>query len=229
VRIGILVAMQEEFQPLVARLADVRKGEAARRPVVHGRLGAQEVTLIAAGVGKVNAAMAAQILIDRYAVSALYLTGVAGGVAPGLRPGDVVVADEVLQHDVDSTPLGFAPGEIPFADRWSFPTDERLRARLLGAVEAVTGKPPLVGRIVSGDRFVADREEVLRLRERFRAAAVEMEGGALGQVAWANGIPFAVLRTVSDTADGEAPRDFTAFLAESAERAARILVRAIAG
>jgi len=229
VRIGILVAMQEEFQPLVARLADVREGEAARRPVVHGRFGAQEVTLIAAGVGKVNTAMASQILIDRYAVSVLYLTGVAGGVAPGLRPGDVVVADEVLQHDVDSTALGFAPGEIPFADRWIFPTDERLRARLITAVEEVAGKAPFVGRIVSGDRFIADREEVLRLRDRFRAAAVEMEGGALGQVAWANGIPFATLRTVSDTADGEAPRDFTAFLAEAAERAALILVRAIGG
>ncbi|MBE3563813.1 MAG: 5'-methylthioadenosine/adenosylhomocysteine nucleosidase [Hydrogenibacillus schlegelii] len=224
--VAIIGAMDEEIAELLQGMdaVDVRRAGPVEARV--GRMDGRPVAVLKSGVGKVNAALAVQAVIDHLRPQALLFLGVAGALDPALEIGDLVVAEDALQHDVDATPLGFRPGEIPFEPASVFPADPRLIRRAVTAAEALFGRRPAVGRVLSGDRFVADREMVKALRERFGGLCVEMEGAAAAQVAHKNGVPFLLIRTISDRADGAAPADFPAFLKEAAGRSAA-LARAI--
>ena len=183
------------------------------------------------GIGKVNAAMCAQTMILHYAPDRIINTGVAGSLSPELGVGDVVIASDVVQHDLDTTAFGDPPGLIPGLNTVRMHCSDKLRSNYLrNAADKVlggTGAKAVEGVIASGDQFVADPEKKKRIVDTFGAAACEMEGGAVGQVCAANGIPFAVIRTMSDSADGGAADDYPAFAKKSAGISAKIVIRAV--
>lgn len=234
--LGIIAALPEEISPLI----DEMRADPAWRPVTTGRreyalgtLRGQPCVLTLARVGKVAAATTATALIHQFGVGAIVFTGVAGGVAPQVRVGDVVIADTLMQHDLDASPL-FPRFEVPLLGRSRFETDVRLSDALARAAAAfartdatalgarypavIDGVPRVHrGLIVSGDRFIADqlaRDALLAAAPD--ALAVEMEGAALAQVCYEYDVPCAVVRTISDAADSHAPTSFSTFLADLA-------------
>jgi adenosylhomocysteine nucleosidase len=194
------------------------------------------VVLALSHIGKVAAATTATALIERFDVAEIVFTGVAGGLAPGVNVGDMVVATEFLQHDMDASPL-FPIYEVPMYGRAHFPTDPRLTQSLTSAAQAILKNPAqwmdldvlrelhvqspkvLNGMVVSGDRFVSTTLESKDLQQRQpKALAVEMEGAAVAQVCMDYGVPFGAVRTISDRADDSATIDFSRFIHEVASR-----------
>ncbi len=178
------------------------------------------------GVGKVAAASAVAYLLARYPVEEAYFLGVAGALDPGLRALDLLLAEGAVQWDVDLTPFGREPGETAFGRRF-FPSDPLLLAKAQGAAQAL-GYRVHRGVVATGDRFLADPKEALRLREAFGAQAVEMEGAAALFVAWRLGVPMALLRMVTDGAGEGAKGDFQALLGEASRRLG-LLAQALMG
>ena len=225
-RIGIIGAMDEEialYQTAMRETAAVVKAGITYR---QGELAGQSVVLCKSGVGKVNASVCTQILIDQFQVDRVIFTGVAGAVHPQLEIGDLVISTDCLQHDVDVTALGFQPGQIPFQDKWIWEADAELIRLAVAAGEKLgQGIRVVQGRILSGDQFLADREKVNRLFEQFEAACTEMEGAAVAQVCHLNRIPFVILRSMSDKADGSAHVNFAEFTKLASERSAAIVRR----
>ena len=222
--LAVVGAMDEEIAPLLAAADGVEEvGEGPYRWHT-GRLEGVRVALAVCGIGKVNAAALTQSLLARGAAAVLF-TGVAGGVDPDLRVGDLVVAHDALQHDVDVTGLGYAAGQVP-GEPAVWPADPGLRDRVADAareVAAAAGLRVVVGRVASGDTFVADPGRVADLRERFGATCAEMEGAAVAQVCARWGVPWAIVRSISDTADHDASRDFRSFTVVAAERAVEVV------
>ncbi|MBQ3483436.1 MAG: 5'-methylthioadenosine/adenosylhomocysteine nucleosidase [Clostridia bacterium] len=220
-RLGIIGAMQSEVDGIVAAMTDTASEVIGGRTFVSGKLCGKEVVVTGSGVGKVFAAMAAEILLLRFGVSALLNTGVAGGLEPSLTVGDVVVADAVVQHDMNTTALGDPRGLISGPNVVKIPTDKALTAALAAATRA-EGLHTRMGTVASGDLFVAKPAHKEKIRAEFDAVACEMEGAAIGQVAYAHGVPFAVLRAISDGGDG---MEFTQFVRLAAERSIRVTLR----
>lgn len=195
-----------------------RAGFTFHRARRHGH----DLVLVKSGVGKVNAALCAQLLIDVFDTEALLCTGTAGAVNPALEIGDIVVAEDCVQHDVKVDFLGLPRGQIPFTGLRFFETAERLvrEARSF----SVPGHRLHLGRVLTGDTFVQD--EVLRqeLQEELDGDCVEMEGAAVGQVATVNEVPYLVVRAISDRADGSSDIDFQSFLREAARSSARVVL-----
>ena len=222
--LAIIGAMEEEVAPL--RQAAVGALEERQGPYAWHRatLDGVPVLLAACGIGKVNAAALTQALLGGGAAAVIF-TGVAGGVDPDLRVGDLVVARDALQHDVDVTPLGYEEAQVPGEPRvWA--ADPGLRDVVAGVaaeVAAVEGVRAVVGRVASGDVFVADPVRVADLRRRFGATCAEMEGAAVAQVCARWGVPWAIVRSVSDTADHDAHVDFRAFTEVAARRAVAVV------
>ena len=237
--LAIVSAMREELSALRAGLDGDRAETVAGRQFVRGRLVGREVVLVLSGIGKVAAAATAALLIDRLGARALLFTGVAGGLGAGVRVGDVVVAQELLQHDLDASPL-FPRWEVPLTGRSRFAAEPALSAALLAACDEVLAAPQPglaalglhtprrhAGLVVSGDRFVSSAAESAALRSALPdALAVEMEGAAMAQVCADFGCPLAVLRTVSDRADDNAHVDFGRFVAQVAATYSRDIVLA---
>jgi len=240
---AILSALPEEQSSLVQHLSHAQRVMHAGRAFWRGEVLGRPVVLALSGIGKVAAATTATALIERFGVARIVFTGVAGGVGAGVNVGDVVVAREYLQHDMDASPL-FPRWEVPGYARSQFACDPALSALLSGAVgaylesaggrfdpEVVDGALPAAalaprvhqGLVVSGDRFVCAAAEAHHLRSTLQAAghevlAVEMEGAAVAQVCHDYGVPFAAMRTISDRADDTAHVDFPAFVSSVATR-----------
>ncbi len=229
-RVGIVAAMHQELAAVLAALPDERRQTVAGRDYWRGHWHGHPVVAVLSRVGKVAAATTATALIERFGVERIVFTGTAGGLAEGVAVGDMVVASELLQHDMDASPL-FPRFEVPLTGRARFAADAALSARLADAACQVAGRAgeliggaalaefglhaPRVhrGLIVSGDRFVATGAESAALRRLLpEALAVEMEGAAVAQVCHDYGLPFAALRTISDRADDTAHVDFMRFI-----------------
>ena len=219
--LGIIGAMQSEVDGIVAAMTDTVTEVIGGGAYVAGTLYGKRVVATVSGVGKVHAAMAASTLLLRFGVRALLNTGVAGGLDPSLTVGDVVVADAVVQHDMNTTALGDPRGLISGPNVVKIATDKALTHALAAATHA-EGLHTLVGTVASGDLFVAKQSHKQRIRAEFGAAACEMEGAAIGQVALAHGVPFAVLRAISDGGDG---MEFSQFVTLAAERSIRVTLR----
>ena len=231
--------MHEEVAALLPCLADARVERRGGRDFHLGRLDGHDVIVVRSGIGKVAAATTTAVLLDAFDATALLFTGVAGGLHGDVRVGDVALGAELLQHDMDASPL-FPRHEVPLTGRSRFPADAAWTSRVARAVGEVFTQPcparaafglstPALhqGLVVSGDRFVATTLESDRLRAALPdALAVEMEGAALAQVCHDFGRPFAVVRTVSDRADDQAHADFGRFVAELAAPYSRDIVRA---
>jgi len=213
--IGIIGAMELEVAGLIEKLENRSLITAAGLKLYQGRLVNQPVVVVRSGIGKANAAMCAQILIDRFPVTALINTGVAGGVNPKAAIGDVVVATHAVQHDFDVTALGYDPGQIPGLETSSFPADPQLRLTAIAAAHKILGVERVhSGIVASGDQFIASSEQKQRLEQKFNAFCAEMEGAAIAQVAYLNRIPYCIIRIISDQADASAPKDFGSFVAQ---------------
>ena len=237
--LAIVSALHDELSALLPRLEGARVQRVAGRDFHLGRLAGRDVVLVLSGIGKVAASATAALLIDRFGAQSLLFTGVAGGLGEGVGVGDLVVADALLQHDLDASPL-FPRWEVPLKGVSRFATDAAARAALAQACDEVLAAPhPALaafglfgvrrheGLVVSGDRFVATSRESAALRQALPdALAVEMEGAAMAQVCADFGRPLSVLRTVSDRADDAAHVDFSRFVAEVAAEFSRDVVLA---
>ncbi|MGN6667529.1 MAG: 5'-methylthioadenosine/adenosylhomocysteine nucleosidase [Trinickia sp.] len=232
-RLGVLAALPQELGDVIEAMraeGEMRTVTLGRRDYHEGTVHGVPCVVTLARVGKVAAAATASALIHVFRVHSMVFTGVAGGVGRGVRVGDIVVADSLLQHDMDASPL-FPRYEVPLLERAHFHTYAPLGDALMAACERFVAdegaaidrrfgfKAPRVhrGLIISGDRFVSSASEVRALAEALPdAMAVEMEGAAMAQVCFEHGVPCAIVRTISDTADDHATASFTNFLTDIA-------------
>lgn len=217
--IGIIVATASELEALNQVL-----GTRADRPMeyVTGRIGDTEVVGVQGGIGKVNAALCAQKLIDLYHPEAIINVGVAGALERSLHVGDIVISTDAVQHDFDTTVFGDAPGQISGFDVLAFPADPALIAKAETAA-AKLGYHYVTGRVASGDQFIEAKEKKDYIISQFGAACTEMEGAAMAQTAYVNGIPFVILRAISDGADEGAIMSYTEFVVLAAKKSTALL------
>ena len=228
-RIGVIGAMDSELAALIAALTQPAQETVQGLVFRTGRLGAREVVLVRCGIGKVSAARCTQVLIDRFAPGAVINTGIAGGLASGLAVGDIVVADGLVQHDFDAAPIGFVRGCVCMGDPGA-PTVFAPDA-VLSALLAQTAGAQRVhrGLVATGDQFISGAAAKAAIRRAFPAAmAAEMEGGAVAQAASMSGVPFAVVRAISDLADGTAAASFEQFEQHAADASAAAVLQALA-
>ena len=209
--IGIIGAMSDEVSGLISRLQNHKCEKVGGIEFHTGTMFSKNVVIAQCGVGKVFAAMCAEAMIIKYNPSLLVNTGVGGAIAEGLSCADIVVADKLVQHDMDTSPLGDPKGMISGINKIYFEADTRASDILLDAA-ANLGIPAKRKTIASGDVFVASGELKSKIASEFSAAVCEMEGAAIAQVAYVNSVPFAVVRAISDSADGNSPMDFPTFL-----------------
>jgi adenosylhomocysteine nucleosidase len=225
-KIGIIGAMDEEIIYMKESLDIYGESVFAQNKFYEGTHHHKEVVLCKSGVGKVNAAITTQILIDRFQVTHILFTGVAGALDPALEVGDIVISSSALQHDIDASALSpdFPKGTIPM-----FPFDSEFKADAIliklaeAAAENLSGPQVKVGKVLSGDQFIADRELVENYRTVFNGSCIEMEGSAVGQACFLNEVPFVIIRSISDKANGEAPASFGEFTALAARRSSDIV------
>ena len=219
--IGIIGALDIELERLIDAMREPVHREISGVPFTCGKLLGTDVVIARAGVGKVNAAVCAQTMALIYEPELIINSGVSGALSPELRVGDVVIGTDVVQHDVDTTALGDEPGFVSTVDRLSFPLDNFASTAISAAAEEL-GIRAVRGRIASGDQFVASterKEEIVRL---FSAVTCEMEAGAIAHVCFLNRIPCAVIRSISDGGNEEAPMSYEEFLPLAAKNSSEL-------
>ncbi|MCL2488324.1 MAG: 5'-methylthioadenosine/adenosylhomocysteine nucleosidase [Oscillospiraceae bacterium] len=232
--IGVIGAMEPEVALLMARMEGKNETVVGHTVYAAGKLGGQTVVVSRCGIGKVCAAICVQTMVERFDVSAVINTGIAGGLHPELAVGDIVAAADTLQHDFDLGAWGYARGHIPYIgghgpgdEPTRFPVDPEWTERYIQAAQGILppGHKIIRGTIVSGDIFVDDADLKRRLISDFGAAAVEMEGAAVGQAAAANRVPYAVFRAISDLAEKGPHINFRQFEQEMGELSAEIVIK----
>lgn len=228
VRVGIIGAMESEVSQLVAEVADARTRSICGMGFVCGELEGVDVVVVRCGVGKVNAAMCATVLVSVLGVTHVINTGVAGSLDARIEIGDLVVSSDAVEHDLDVTPLGYKPGEHPDLHLVAFEADAALR-RAVVAAAAVAAPDVNVfeGRVCSGDRFVASPEDKRAIVETFGGMCCEMEGAAIAHVCHLAEVPFVVVRAISDKADDSGTVDYPTFEKAAAARCAGIVLAAL--
>lgn len=210
--IGIIGAMDEEVNELKAGMEEVKVTTKASMEFYEGTIAGKKVVVVRSGIGKVNAGICTQILVDVFNVDCIINTGIAGALNNDINIGDIVLSTDALQHDVDAKAFGYEPGQIPRMDVLAFKADKKLIE--LGKKSCGLACPKIgvfEGRVVSGDQFIADREVKNRIKSLFDGYCTEMEGAAIAQAAYLNNIPFLIIRAISDKADDSAHMDYPAF------------------
>ena len=226
--LGIIGAMDEEVAKIKERLENVEVQTFGGMDFYKGNFEGKSVVVVRSGIGKVNAAVCAQILADRYQVSGIVNTGIAGSLMAKIDLGDIVLSTDALQHDMDATNFGYPAGQIPRMDVLSFPADPKLLAL---AKECCGRVNPEIhtyeGRVVSGDQFISDQKKKDWLIETFHGYCTEMEGAAIAQAAYLNGIPFLIIRAISDKADNSANVDYPTFEAQAIIHSVNLMLEMI--
>lgn len=221
-KLGIIGAMEEEVETLLGLMENKQETEKAGSRFYNGTLEGLPVTVVQCGVGKVNAAMCTQILCDCFGVTCLVNTGIAGSLCADLDIGDLVVSQDAMYHDVDAVAFGYPMGKVPGMDVTAFPADDTLIGYAFAAAEAVNPGHTKIGRVASGDQFVASKGVKDRIVDLTRGLCTEMEGAAIAQTAYRNNIPFVILRAISDKADDSAEMDYPTFERIAAHRCAAV-------
>ena len=223
-KIGIIGAMEIEVERLKQDMTVHRSVVRARMEFFEGELKGRPVVVVKSGIGKVNAAVCTQILIDDFQVEAVINTGIAGSLNPEINIGDIVISTDVVHHDMDAVNFGYELGQIPQMDVFSFQADRKLIEQ---AEEVCARVNPEIrsfqGRIISGDQFVADKQMKERIVNTFHGLCTEMEGAAIAQASYLNGIPFVILRAISDKADDSASMDYPTFERKAAEHCVNLV------
>lgn len=221
-KLGIIGAMEQEVETLLGLMENKQETEKAGSRFYNGTLEGLPVTVVQCGVGKVNAAMCTQILCDCFGVTHLVNTGIAGSLCADLDIGDLVVSQDAMYHDVDAVAFGYPMGKVPGMDVTAFPADDTLIGYAFAAAEAVNPGHTRIGRVASGDQFVASKAVKERIIDLTRGLCTEMEGAAIAQTAYRNNIPFVILRAISDKADDSAEMDYPTFERIAAHRCAAV-------
>ena len=219
-KLGIIGAMQQEVETLLGILEDRKTENRSGCTFYAGKLEGLDVVIVQCGVGKVNAAMCAQILCDRYEVTHIVNTGIAGSLCAELDIADMVVSRDAMYHDFDCVHFGYEMGRVPGMDTVAFPADERLIRYAYAAAEEVNPGHTKIGRVASGDLFVAEKAAKNAIIAKTDALCTEMEGAAIAHAAYKNGVPFVILRAISDKADDSAEMDYPTFENIAAHRCA---------
>lgn len=210
--IGIIGAMEEEVALLKEKMQIDGVLKRASMEFYKGTLQGKEVVVVRSGIGKVNAGLCTQILVDLFDVKKVINTGIAGSLDAGINIGDIVISAEALQHDMDATQFGYPLGQIPRMETFAFPADAAMVKVAKEACEKVNPEVQVfTGRVVTGDQFVASRDVKDRIKENFDGLCTEMEGAAIAQAAWLNEVPFVIIRAISDKADDSAEMDYPTF------------------
>ena len=225
--IGIIGAMESEVRLLVERLEEQKEQKLGSFTFYTGKMEKQPVAVVQCGIGKCAAAICTQLLIDRFGADTVINTGIAGGIRDGLSVGDLVIGTEAVQHDFDVTALGYVKGYMCTGEDGQKPTvyaaDASLCAFAQKAAALRLGEEHVfLGRIVSGDSFIASLAKKLELRESFQAYAAELEGAAVAQAAALNGVRFVILRVISDLAQENAGQLFEGFEEQTARMSSLI-------
>lgn len=222
--LGIIGAMEIEVARLKEAMEEAAVTKKAGMEFYQGKLAGCEAVVVRSGVGKVNAALCAQILVDVFHVTAIVNTGIAGSLRAEINIGDVVICSDTLQHDMDATGFGYPVGVIPQMDCSVFEADEKPAAL---AKECCARVNPdiraFTGRVVSGDQFISDKTRKQWLTETFDGYCTEMEGAAIAQAAYRNEVPFLIIRAISDKADDSATMDYDVFEANAAEHSVNLM------
>ena len=222
-KLGIIGAMEEEVETLVATLQDRKEMSRAGSVFYEGKLEDLDVVVVRCGIGKVNAAICAQILCSEFAVTHLVNTGIAGSLDPQLDIGDLVVSRDGMYHDFDTTVFGYPMGQVP-GSPVRYEADKALAELAFRAAESVNPGHTKLGGIASGDQFISGKEQKEKIISVTGAACTEMEGAAIAHTAWRNGVPFVILRAISDKADDSAEMDYPTFERIAAHRCAQVTV-----
>ena len=222
-KIGIIAAMPEELVHLTQNLDRAQEVQVLGNTYYTGTVGKTEVVLVQSGIGKVMSAMSVAVLADHFQVDAVINTGSAGAVAEGIAVGDVVIADKLAYHDVDVTAFGYAYGQMAQQPLY-FESDKNFVAKIQESLSQLNQKWHL-GLIATGDSFIAGDDKIASIKSHFPdVLAVEMEGAAIAQAAQALGLPFLVIRAMSDNANHEASISFDEFIIEAGRRSAQVLL-----
>lgn len=222
--LGIIGAMDEEVSKLKEIMEDVTIMTRASMDFYRGRMSGKDVVVVRSGIGKVNAGICTQILVDEYGVDAVINTGIAGSLNADINIGDIVLSTDTLQHDMDATGFGYEPGVIPRMETSVFEADEKLRTLARTCCERVNPDISVFeGRVVSGDQFISDKEKKNIILNRFHGCCTEMEGAAIAQAAYLNRIPFLIIRAISDKADDSATEDYPVFEAKAIKHSVRLV------
>ncbi|WP_195269871.1 5'-methylthioadenosine/adenosylhomocysteine nucleosidase [Eubacterium sp. 1001713B170207_170306_E7] len=224
--IGIIAALKDEVRDIKNKMTQVQTSEKAGMTFYRGLLSGKPAVAVMCGVGKVNAALCAQILVDLFDVDCLINVGVGGAVAKGLTVGDIVISKDSVQYDMDGSAFGHPRGEIPNMDITFFPADERLIGLAKDAAARV-GQAALVGRVMTADLGVDSQALKQELTQLFGGACVEMEGAAIGQAAFINQIPYIVIRSISDNADGDLVETYQNNFQTSVVNAAKMVLEMV--
>ena len=227
--IGIIGAMDEEVKQLKNKMKQVTITKKVGMDFYSGTLSDKEVVIVRSGIGKVNAGICTQILADEFHVSAIINTGIAGSLNNDINIGDIVLSTDALQHDVDAVAFGYDLGVIPRMKTSIFQADETLRKKAKEICEKVNSDISVfTGRIVTGDQFIANKEQKEKLVSLFQGYCTEMEGAAIAQTAYLNEIPFLIVRAISDKADNSASMDYPTFEAKAIEHTVNLMTALIA-
>ena len=221
-KLGIIGAMQVEVEILLSCLENKTEKTFAGSTFYEGSLEGLDVVIVQCGVGKVNAAICAQILCSCFGITHLVNTGIAGSLCAELDIGDLVVSTDAMYHDFDCNAFGYPNGKVPGMDVIAFPADETMVAYAFAAAEAVNPGHTRKGRVASGDQFVCLQELKNKIIATTQGLCTEMEGAAIAQTAYRNRLPFVILRAISDKADDSAQMDYPTFERIAAHRCAEV-------
>lgn len=223
--LAIIGAMDEEVSRVKEAMTDVTIDKKAGMEFYKGKLAGKDAVVVRCGIGKVNAGICAQILADCYQADAMINTGIAGSLQAKIDIGDIVLSKDALQHDMNATGFGYAIGEIPRMEQSIFEADEKLIALAETACRKVNPEIGVhIGRVVSGDQFISDKEKKNWLLETFQGYCCEMEGAAIAQAAYLNQIPFLIVRAISDKADDSATMDYSEFEAKAITHSVNLIL-----
>lgn len=223
--LGIIGAMDIEVDQIKAEMEAVTIERIAGMDFYRGTLKRKPAVVVRCGVGKVNAAVCTQILADRFAVDAVVNTGIAGSLKKEIDIGDVVLSVDVMHHDMDATDFGYPMGVIPQMEESVFKADETLLKTAEQCCQRVNPEIHIwKGRIVSGDQFISDKAKKEWIAGTFDGFCTEMEGAAIAQTAYLNGIPFLVIRAISDKADDSATMDYGEFEEMAARHSVNLIL-----
>ena len=223
-KIGIIGAMELEVEELKSQMEEVCVKEKASMEFYQGTLNGKEVVVVRSGIGKVNAAICTQILIDDFHTEVVINTGIAGSLNADINIGDIVVSTDLIHHDMNAVAFGYPVGQIPQMDAFSFQADEQMRRLAKEVCEEVNPEIRVFeGRVVSGDQFISSREVKDRIKSNFDGYCTEMEGAAIAQTAYLNRIPFVIIRAISDKADDSASMDYPTFEAQAIRHSVNLM------
>ncbi|MGB8452696.1 MAG: 5'-methylthioadenosine/adenosylhomocysteine nucleosidase [Anaerocolumna sp.] len=223
-KIGIIGAMEEEVNQLKDKMAKVQVKSKAAMDFYSGKLEGKDVVIVRSGIGKVNAAICTQILMDEFNIDIVINTGIAGSLKAEINIGDMVISTDTLQHDMDATGFGYEYGVIPRMETSVFKADTKLTKKASEICSQVNPDISVfLGRIVSGDQFIGNKDKKTWIARQFEGYCTEMEGAAIAQTAYLNKVPFLIVRAISDKADDSAHMDYGKFEAEAIAHAVKFI------